>query len=218
MPECGQSQPHAQYATAPNDVWSLGVVLVNLTCGRNPWKKASLEDTTFRAFIKDPNFLRTILNITPELNHILERVFECDPRRRIGLDELRDLVMACPHFTTFCYGELPPSPPQTPVEYVAVDAMDCVEVISPSGTHSQGQGIAYSSHSSQWSMFEPSSKQNSNYSVTSSDSGYDSDVPYPEVSNNQPFNFYGNIIPFQDQAKAQYFAQQSYVATPIVAF
>jgi serine/threonine protein kinase len=70
--ECQQSssRPYACYASAPNDIWSLGVILVNLTCGRNPWKRASPEDSTFRAYLKDSKFLRTILPLSPELDSI----------------------------------------------------------------------------------------------------------------------------------------------------
>ena len=101
-PECQQSSPKAFscYASAPNDVWSLGVILVNLTCGRNPWKRASVEDSTFRAYFRDPNFLRKILPLSPELDSILRRIFECNPARRITIPELRELIIACPRFTT----------------------------------------------------------------------------------------------------------------------
>jgi serine/threonine protein kinase len=90
-PECQQSssRPYACYASAPNDIWSLGVILVNLTCGRNPWKKASPEDSTFRAYLKDSKFLRTILPLSPELDSILRLVFECDPHKRISIQKLR---------------------------------------------------------------------------------------------------------------------------------
>lgn len=81
-------------------MWSLGIILVNLTCGRNPWKRASVEDSTFRAYLKNPQFLSTILPLTPELDSILRRIFECDPRRRIQIPELRDLILRCPKFTT----------------------------------------------------------------------------------------------------------------------
>ena len=80
-------------------MWSLGVVLVNLTCGRNPWKRASLDDSTYRAFKKDPTFLQSILPISPELNAILARIFEADPARRITIPELEQLVFYCPRFT-----------------------------------------------------------------------------------------------------------------------
>ena len=99
---------YAPYASAPNDVWSLGVILVNLTCGRNPWKKASIEDSTFRAFLKDPNFLCSILPISVELNSILRRVFDSDPNQRISLPELRDLIVTCPRLTNSYYNQLPP--------------------------------------------------------------------------------------------------------------
>jgi len=101
-PECQQinPRPFSCYASAPNDIWSLGVILVNLTCGRNPWKRASTEDTTFRAYLQDPDFLRTILPVSAELNTILRRIFECDPLKRISIPELRRLILDCPQFTT----------------------------------------------------------------------------------------------------------------------
>lgn len=98
-PEC-RADSGRSYATAPNDVWSLGVILVNLCCGRNPWKKASCQDPTFCAYLKDPDFLSSILPISPELNTILRCIFDCNPTRRISIPELRVLVVDCPRFTT----------------------------------------------------------------------------------------------------------------------
>jgi serine/threonine protein kinase len=100
-PECQQSSPRTAgcYASAPNDVWSLGVILVNLTCGRNPWKRASPSDSTFRAYLKDPRMLRTILPLSPELDAILRLVFEVNPQKRITIPQLRHRIRACRRFT-----------------------------------------------------------------------------------------------------------------------
>lgn len=87
------------YACAPNDIWSLGVILVNLTCGRNPWKSASTKDSTFRAYLADRQFLKSILPLSDELNEILNMVFEIDPSRRISLAELRHRIATCGPFT-----------------------------------------------------------------------------------------------------------------------
>jgi hypothetical protein len=87
------------YACAPNDIWSLGVILVNLTCGRNPWKSASPKDSTFRAYMEDRQFLKTILPLSDELNAILGMIFEMDPTRRIKLPELRQRIINCFNFT-----------------------------------------------------------------------------------------------------------------------
>jgi serine/threonine protein kinase len=119
-PECQTSSPKAYscYASAPNDVWSLGVILVNLTCGRNPWKRASFEDTTFRAYMKDPKFLRSILPLSPELDSILRRIFEYNPAKRTTIPELRESILRCPRFTTRSAAPAPlPSPPFRPVDY-----------------------------------------------------------------------------------------------------
>ncbi|KAK7969661.1 hypothetical protein PG988_008734 [Apiospora saccharicola] len=99
-PEClDPSSRRPFYFCAPNDVWSLGVVLVNLTCGRNPWKQASFEDSTYRAFTRSPDFLKTILPLSDELNDILGRIFTRNPEDRITLPELRNCIHACSRFT-----------------------------------------------------------------------------------------------------------------------
>lgn len=115
--ECHQSnpKPYACYASAPNDIWSLGVILVNLTCGRNPWKRASMDDSTFRAYMRDRTFLQTILPISDGLNCILQRIFEIDPKRRISLDALREAILFCPQLSADPVDSLPPSPAYSPI-------------------------------------------------------------------------------------------------------
>lgn len=100
-PECQQPNPRAGscYASAPNDVWSLGVILVNLTCGRNPWKRASVDDSTFRAYMKDRSFLKSILPLSDEMDRILGRIFDCNPAQRITLAELRQEILYCSQLT-----------------------------------------------------------------------------------------------------------------------
>lgn len=96
---------------APNDIWSLGVILVNLTCGRNPWKQASFLDSTYRAYAHSPDFLKSILPITDDLNQILGRIFNPNPEKRITVSELRDMIQTCPRLTA---QQAPPSPPTSP--------------------------------------------------------------------------------------------------------
>jgi hypothetical protein len=65
---------------------------VNLTCGRNPWKQATKDDPTFSRYLADPGFLAEILPISPACHRLLKRIFCIDPRKRIGLRELRKEV------------------------------------------------------------------------------------------------------------------------------
>ncbi|KAJ9620457.1 Serine/threonine protein kinase [Taxawa tesnikishii (nom. ined.)] len=118
-PECQQATPKSFscYASAPNDVWSLGVILVNLTCGRNPWKRASMDDSTFRAYMKDRNFLKSILPLSDDLDCILRRIFEYNPTQRVTLPELRELIIRCPRLTNSPVAPAAPaSPPYSPVD------------------------------------------------------------------------------------------------------
>lgn len=118
-PECQETPLRSSYyASGPNDVWSLGIILVNLTCGRNPWKRACMEDSTFRAYRNNPRFLSSILPLSSELDFILSRIFETDPRKRISIPELRTLILGCSRFTTTSTGTRPPTPPPEQQHYV----------------------------------------------------------------------------------------------------
>ena len=104
-PECqsapNERSPNAQFSSPANDIWSLGIILINLTCGRNPWKRASPNDKTFYAYIHQPGFLQTILPITLQLEQILCNILNPDPKQRISLAQIRKAVIHCPRLTTY---------------------------------------------------------------------------------------------------------------------
>jgi len=75
------------------------VILINLTTGRNPWKHATPKDQTFKAFMEDPDFLRSILPLSRSANDVLKRCFALDPKQRITAAELKREVLAVDCFT-----------------------------------------------------------------------------------------------------------------------
>ncbi|GAN11122.1 protein serine/threonine kinase [Mucor ambiguus] len=89
------------YDTLTNDIWSLGIILINLVSGRNPWKQANMQDAAFAAYVRQPRrFFRSILpGISKSLDRILIRIFCLDPAKRITLLELRNMILACRLFT-----------------------------------------------------------------------------------------------------------------------
>lgn len=124
-PEClDHTSRRPFYFCAPNDVWGLGVILVNLTCGRNPWKQASFEDSTYRAYTKSQDFLKTILPVSDEMNDILGRIFVRNPDHRITLSELRARILDCSRFTEQPTAQLttPPASPEHSLVYVSEDS------------------------------------------------------------------------------------------------
>lgn len=208
------------YLSGPNDIWSLGIILVNLTCGRNPWKRASVEDSTFRAYLKNPKFLSTILPLTPELDSILRRIFECDPRRRIQIPELRNLILRCPKFTTNSAASLP-SPPASEVSckgdpfevYSTVDPLTYRHVPTPYAPYpvrpSHGRAVQYSHQtiSSSGSSTSDEGSLRSASSTSSSSSYTDDPIEEPKslestyVPPKPKENFYGHFIPLDPTPK-----------------
>ncbi|KAJ3516906.1 hypothetical protein NLJ89_g832 [Agrocybe chaxingu] len=94
-PECQveDSATTPPYSPMHNDIWSLGIILLNLVTGRNPWKSATPDDPTFQAYRRDPlHFLPTVLPISDELNNILIQALSLDWRTRLSLPRLRDAV------------------------------------------------------------------------------------------------------------------------------
>ncbi|KAF9144058.1 hypothetical protein BGX30_013951 [Mortierella sp. GBA39] len=127
-PECqgGFSESVKSYDSAANDVWSLGIILINLTFGRNPWKQACPRDETFSAYAQHNDFLQTILPMSTELNEIVKGAFCLNPKKRITLSELARRVQACRFFTA----------PEFPSEASVVSAVTAASQSSFSTTMS----------------------------------------------------------------------------------
>ncbi|ORZ13143.1 kinase-like domain-containing protein, partial [Absidia repens] len=105
-PECQSGMIRNQqrikgYSTQQNDIWSLGIILINFAAGRNPWKQANMQDPTFVAYVQQPRhfFRRTLPMISDELDRILGRIFCLDPALRLSLPELRLRILKCHSFT-----------------------------------------------------------------------------------------------------------------------
>ena len=83
-----------------------------------------MDDSTFRAYRNNPKFLSSILPLSSELDFILSRIFEHDPRRRICIPELRGLILRCNNFTTRSNSALPITP-QSKLHFVPGPDLTC---------------------------------------------------------------------------------------------
>lgn len=95
----GKTHKNVRFPTAAGDVWSLAIILINLVSIRNPWLKASLNDTTFRAFAKDPAVLLKILPISKDLFKVICHYLKINPWERGNLFEMRHEILACAKLT-----------------------------------------------------------------------------------------------------------------------
>ncbi|EJD01201.1 Pkinase-domain-containing protein, partial [Fomitiporia mediterranea MF3/22] len=90
-PEClagmySRALPH--YSSRAADIWALGVILVNLVCGRSPWKTALLSDPSFRRYIRDVRWLRQMLPLSMPAYHFLNKIFS-NHGNRVAISDLR---------------------------------------------------------------------------------------------------------------------------------
>ncbi|TFK91177.1 kinase-like protein [Polyporus arcularius HHB13444] len=93
-PEChGKLYGYQPYDTRAADIWALGVILVNMIAGRNPWEKASMKDELFAQFINDPDYLYENFPLSRGACDILLETFTLNPVHRISLRKLREAVL-----------------------------------------------------------------------------------------------------------------------------
>ncbi|RDB29785.1 Negative regulator of sexual conjugation and meiosis [Hypsizygus marmoreus] len=92
-PECqgGGFAPNGSYSPMSNDVWSLGIILLNLATGRNPWRTATQDDLTFQAYLRNPlSFFPSVLPVSTEVNALLIQMLHVDWTQRMTLAEVRE--------------------------------------------------------------------------------------------------------------------------------
>ncbi|KAJ3104337.1 hypothetical protein HDU97_009310 [Phlyctochytrium planicorne] len=123
------------YNPAANDVWALGVILLNLLFGKNPWFEAFPTDAIFSAFSgSNPNILRQQFDLSPHFDGALRRCFDLDPRRRCSVADLKAMIEALPRFVGG--GAIPnvvPVPNLSAVIHAAVGPPGCYGLVLPPG-------------------------------------------------------------------------------------
>jgi serine/threonine protein kinase len=84
------------YLSAANDVWSLGVILINLLTRKNPWVEPSDKDNHFSTHLLKKQHgidsFRQHFNFSDQFCFILRQVFDFNPERRPRCAELLDMV------------------------------------------------------------------------------------------------------------------------------
>ncbi|CED84312.1 ran protein kinase [Phaffia rhodozyma] len=75
------------------DIWSLGIILINLVTSRNPWSSSVLTDDSFAAYVRNPEvFFQSMLPISDQASRLLKRVLSVDPRKRPTVIQLKSWV------------------------------------------------------------------------------------------------------------------------------
>ncbi|ORZ22510.1 kinase-like domain-containing protein [Absidia repens] len=87
------------YDAAASDVWSLGILLLALMFGRNPWQEANLADPAFAEFKRHPDMLNKQLfpTMSNELTSFLQHsVLNIDPAQRLCVSDMLKQFRALP--------------------------------------------------------------------------------------------------------------------------
>ncbi|CAH6722015.1 serine/threonine-protein kinase Vhs1p [[Candida] jaroonii] len=80
------------FPTLKGDIWSIGILIINITCARNPWPNSSIvpnNNDVFQTYIyNNKSILKKILPISMEFNSLLNKIFKLNPNERVDLKQL----------------------------------------------------------------------------------------------------------------------------------
>lgn len=87
------------YVSSANDVWALGIILINMLTGQNPWKEPSTQNQLFRTYLAQrETYFQNQFGFSSELSRVLQQVFDTDPFKRPSALKLIELLKEIPLF------------------------------------------------------------------------------------------------------------------------
>lgn len=98
-PECLDDAGTSGYSTRANDIWSLGVILINILSNKNPWCEPSTSDPMYAEFVRslpisESLFFKKHFRVDDHLDNILKGCFNPDPEARWDINTLYTAVSA----------------------------------------------------------------------------------------------------------------------------
>ncbi|KAI7862874.1 kinase-like domain-containing protein [Spinellus fusiger] len=98
--EDGPEDTAVPYSTAASDVWSLGILLIALLFGRNPWEEATSVDPAYAEYKRHPSATLTSLfpHLSPSLCEFLQSVLAICPAERPTVHTMRQMLGTIEHF------------------------------------------------------------------------------------------------------------------------
>ncbi|EIN14249.1 kinase-like protein [Punctularia strigosozonata HHB-11173 SS5] len=100
-PEAFKDAQHPRlYCPLRSDIWSLGIILINLITGRCPWQRAERSDTSFIEYVDDTahgrwngEFLRCMLPLSSAVNILLKRILVVNPAHRLQIQDIKERIL-----------------------------------------------------------------------------------------------------------------------------
>ncbi|KAI7847540.1 kinase-like domain-containing protein [Circinella umbellata] len=95
------------YDAAASDIWSLGILLLALLFGRNPWEEATMMDMAYREFQCDPMVLKDQLfpTLSTGCYRFLKSVLSPNPAERPSITEMKHQFKALDRLTITIHDE-----------------------------------------------------------------------------------------------------------------
>ncbi|KAI9598274.1 kinase-like domain-containing protein, partial [Syncephalis fuscata] len=78
--------------SAKVDIWALGVLLINMLSGRNPWGSAHYADAAFQIYLNRPEALRETFNLSEDGWYIIKRMLAIDPYERPTIEQVSSWI------------------------------------------------------------------------------------------------------------------------------
>ncbi|KAI8361791.1 kinase-like domain-containing protein [Choanephora cucurbitarum] len=114
------------YDAAASDTWSLGILLLALMFGRNPWQEASTADSAYVEFKRNPTMLKQ--QLFPELSsgayQLLVSVLASDGADRPSIVEMKDQFLALDHLYETQQKESPLTIPTVTSKHTDANSFD----------------------------------------------------------------------------------------------
>ncbi|KAJ2999044.1 hypothetical protein HDV02_003737 [Globomyces sp. JEL0801] len=101
-PECLKSPKSAPYLSSANDVWSLGIILINMLTGKNPWVEPHPKDKHFKSHLllnsSSVDTFSTQFSFSESFCQVLRLVFDLHPHRRPTARQFLGMIKQIPSF------------------------------------------------------------------------------------------------------------------------